>query len=216
KSNLDKNIDASNSQYEDFQRSEEFIKTSNTMKKIRDKKTELLAFEKKIMDMVSGLSRAITKFSYIASKETQGKLTTLQNSPLEIFSDESEFIQLFWNLKKHISEKDIQIKDPEKTIHQIDEILDSTKTLSSDLKTLKAELNQLESTVNSKNINQLDNIKGTKETYEKHLDDNVSKTKQASININQLDSAIGQLKKKIEDDALKITNTNYYIQQLDK
>jgi conjugal transfer/entry exclusion protein len=213
KRNIDKNIDESKRQYGDYQRSEDFLKTTDTLDKITDKKTELLAFEKSILDIVSNLSRAITKFSYVASKQTQAQLTVLQNKPLEILSDESEFTRLFWNLKRHIVEKEIQIKDPEKTIHQIDEILDSTKTLSSDLKKIKAELNRLESSLDSKKINQLDNIKGIKETYEKYLDDNVSKRRETSNNIEELDSVIIQLKKKIEEGVLKITNTNYHIQQ---
>ena len=65
--------------------------------------------------MVSNLSRPITKFSYLASKETQGRLAILQNEPLEIFSDGSQYMELFGDLRKHIVDKSIQIKDPEKT-----------------------------------------------------------------------------------------------------
>ena len=42
-----------------------------------------------MINMVSNLSRPITKFSYLASKETQGRLARMQNEPLEIFSDTS-------------------------------------------------------------------------------------------------------------------------------
>ena len=40
-----------------------------------------------MVNMVSNLSRPITKFSYQASKETQRKLVAIQNEPLEIFGD---------------------------------------------------------------------------------------------------------------------------------
>ena len=98
--------------------------------------------------MISNLSRPITKFSYLASKETQGRLATILNHPLEIFKDNSQYLQLFGELRKHVDEKSIQIKDPEKTIHQIDEIVNSLPSLSTKLKNLKEQLIQLESSVN--------------------------------------------------------------------
>ena len=86
---IDKNIEVSKSEYEDFQKSEEFLNTSNTLEKINDKKNEIVTFEKNMINMISNLSRPITKFSYTASKETQGKLATMLNQPLEIFDDNS-------------------------------------------------------------------------------------------------------------------------------
>ena len=76
-------------------------------------------------NIVSNLSRPITKFSYIASKETQGRLATILNQPLEIFKDNSQYLQLLGELRKHVDEKSIHIKDPEKTMHQIDELVNS-------------------------------------------------------------------------------------------
>ena len=52
-----------------------------------------------MINKVSNLSRPITKFSYLASKETQGRLATILNEPLEIFDDSSQYLQLFKNLK---------------------------------------------------------------------------------------------------------------------
>jgi hypothetical protein len=120
------------------------------LEKINDKKNEIDIFEKNMLNRVSNLSRPITKFSYQASKETQGRLATVQNEPLEIFNESSQYLQLFNELKKQVLERSIQIKDPEKTIHQIDEIVSSLPSLSSNLKNLKEELNRLESSVNFK------------------------------------------------------------------
>lgn len=208
---IDKNIDASNREYEGFQKSKEFLETSNALKKINDKKNEIEIFEKNMINKVSNLSRPITKFSYLASKETQRKLATILNEPLEIFNDNHQYLELFNELKKQIVEKTIQIKDPEKTIHQIDEIVNFLPSLSSDLTKLKEELTQLESSVNSKNIHHLEDVKNKIGMYEKYRSENIANTEETKSNIDGLDSELKLLKKKIEDNAKNITNDRYSI-----
>lgn len=211
---IDKNIESSKTEYDDFQRSEEFLNTTNTLEKIKEKKNELGKFEKNMIDRVSNLSRPITKFSYLASKETQGRLAILQNEPLEIFKDRSQYTQLFGDLRKHIVDKSIQIKDPEKTIHQIDEIINSFPSLSSSLKKMKEELSNLESSINSKNMNHLKDMKSKTEMYEKYRSENISKLEETKKSIDALDSSIAQLKKRIEENASEITNSIYSIMNL--
>jgi len=208
---IDKDIKEGKSHYEEFQKSEEFLNTSKILGKIDNKKNGIVAIEKNMINMFSNLSRPITKFSYLASKETQGMLATILNHPLEIFDDSSQYLQLFTELRKQVVDKSIQIKDPEKTIHQIDEILDSLPSLSSKLKKLEEELIQLESSVNSKNTRYLEEIKVKTEMYEKYLSENVSKTEETENSINELDSANKSLKKNIEENVSEITNTNYSI-----
>ena len=168
-------------------------------------------FEKNLINMVSNLSRPITKFSYLASKETQARLAILQNEPLEIFSEGSQYMELFAQLRKHVVEKSIQIKDPEKTVHQIDEIMNSLPSLSSNLKNLKKELMQLESSINPKNMRHLEDMESKTEMYEKYRSENISNIEKTKNNINELDSAIKALNKKIEENVSEITNTNYSI-----
>jgi predicted nucleic acid-binding Zn-ribbon protein len=147
----------------------------------------------------------------LASKETQGRLALLQNQPLEIFSDKTQYIQLFGELRKQIVDKSIQIKDPEKTIHQIDEIINSIPSLSSELKKLKEELSRLESSISSINMRRLEDMKSKTEMYEKYRSENVSKMGETKNSIFELDSSIDLMKKKIEENVLELTNTNYSI-----
>jgi len=210
---IDKNIEASKSEYIDFQKSHEFLNTSNALEKINDKKNEIVTFEKNIINVISNLSRPITKFSYTASKETQGKLATMMNEPLEIFDDNSQYVQLLNELKKRVIERSIQIKDPKKTIHQIDEIVSSIPSLSSKLKNLNEELNQLESSVNSKNMVLLEDMKSKTELYEKYRLENISMTEQIRNSVDDLDSATKILKEKIEDSVSEVTETKYSILQ---
>jgi DNA repair exonuclease SbcCD ATPase subunit len=211
KTTIDKNIESSKREYDDFHESEEFLNTTNTLDKINDKKKEIGKFEKNLINRVSNLSRPITKFSYLASKETQGRLAVLQNQPLEIFGDTSQYIQLFGELKKQIVDNGIQIKDPEKTIHQIDEIVNLLPSLSSELGKLKEELVRLESSINSTNTRHLEDIKSKTAMYEKHRTENVSKIHETKNSILELDSSIDLLKKKIEENASEIMNTRYSI-----
>ena len=210
---IDKNIESSKSEYIDFQKSHEFLNTSNALGKINCKKNEIVTFKKNLINMISNLSRPITKFSYTASKETQGKLATMMNEPIEIFDDNSQYVQLLNELKKRVTERSIQIKDPEKTIHQIDEITSSIPSLSSKLKNLNEELNQLESSVNSKNMVLLEDMKSKTELYEKYRLENISMTEQIRNSVDDLDSATKILKEKIEDSVSEVTETKYSILQ---
>ena len=210
---IDKNIEAANREYEDYQKSEEFQNGLNFLEKINNKKDEIGILEKNMINRVSNLSRPITKFSYEASKETQGRLANLLNDPLEIFSDNSEYLKLFNELKRDIIEKSIKIKDPEKTIHQIEEIVNSLPSLSSNLKDLKEELILLESSTSFKNIKRLNDLKMTTEMYQKNRRENITKTQETKQTIEELELSANGLKKKIEDKVSEITNTKYSIAQ---
>ena len=210
---IDKNIEAANREYQDFQKSDEFLDGLNFLVKSNNKKDEMGILEKNMINRVSNLSRPITKFSYEASKETQGRLAKLLNDPLEIFNDNSAYLNLFNELKRNIIEKSIKIKDPEKTIHQIEEIVDSLPSISSNLKELKEELILLDSSTSSKNINRLNDLKMRTETYEKNRLENTTKTQETKKTVEELESAANGLKKKIEDKVSEITNTKYSISQ---
>jgi hypothetical protein len=163
--------------------------------------------------MVSILSRPITKFSYQASKQTQTRLDTLLNKPVEIFNDSPQYMQLFDELRKGVGDKSILVKDPEKTIHQIDEIVNSLPLLSSKLKILNEQMIQLESSVNSTDMTHLEDIKNKLETNEKYRSDNNARTEETKSIITELDTASKILKKKIEENLVNLTGTKYFIDQ---
>jgi hypothetical protein len=58
-----------------------------------------------------------------------------------------------------------------------------------------------------------EDIKMKTEMYEKYRLENISKTQETKKSIDELDSASGLLKKKIEDKISEITNTKYSILQ---
>ena len=120
-------------------------------------------------------------------------------------------MQIFNELRKQIVNKSIQIKDPEKTINQIDEIVNSVPALSSNLKNLKRELMQLESSPNFTSMRNLEDIKAKIETHEKYRSENISNAEEVSNHIKILDPTIKELKKNIEVRISEITNTNYSI-----
>jgi hypothetical protein len=210
---IDKNIMEGKKQYEDFEKSEEFQNTSKILAEIDEKKNEIVGFEKNMINMVSNLSRPITKFSYLASKEIQGRLETMLNHPLEIFKDNSHYLQLFGELRKQVNEKSIHVKDPEKTIHQIDEIVNSLPSLSTKLKKLKDQLIELESSVNSNNMIHLEDIRKNVEINEKYRLENTTRIKETENIINELDITSKAMKKKVEDSLVELTNTKYSIMQ---
>ena len=212
---IDKNIVEGKRQYEDLRKSEQFLKASKILTEIDNKKNEVAAFEKNMINMVSVLSRPITKFSYQAPKETQGRLATLLNQPLEIFKDSSQSLRLFEELRKHVANKSIQIKDPEKTIQQIDEIVNTLPTLSSTLNNLKEQLAQLELSVNSIKMTDLEDMKNNIEINKKYRSENIARIEETKKIVSELDTSSKTLKKKIEENVVDLTNTKYSIIQLE-
>ncbi|MFZ0316036.1 MAG: hypothetical protein WAL23_03750, partial [Nitrososphaeraceae archaeon] len=154
-------------------------------------------------------------FSYQASKETQGRLATLLNYPLEIFKDNSQSLRLFEELRKHVADKSIQIKDPEKTIQQIDEIVNTLPTLSSKLNNLKEQLTRLDSSVNSINMTDLEDMKNNIEINKKYRSENIARIEETKKIVSELDTSSKTLKKKIEENVVELTNTKYSIIQLE-
>jgi hypothetical protein len=201
-------------QYEDLRKSKEFLNGSKILTKIDDKKNEILAFEKNMINMVSILSRPITKFSYQASKQTQERLDTILNKPLEILKDNSQYMQLLYELRKQVDNKSIQVKDPEKTIHIIDEIINSLPLLSSKLKTLDEQLIQLESSVNSDNMTRLEDIKNNLEINEKYQSENIVRKEETKNIIAELVTASSTLKKRIEENVVELTDIKYFIDKV--
>jgi len=213
---MDKNIEEAKRQYEDVRRSEEFQNASKILSQIDNKKNEILDFEKQMIAMLSVLSRPITKFSYQASRQTQERLDTILNKPLEILKGDPQYMQLFEELKKQVDNKVIQVKDPEKTVHQIDEIINSLPLLSSKLRTLNEQLNQLELSVNSANTTNLEVIKNNMDIQEKNRSENIARTEETKNIIAELDTASKTLKEKIEEDLVELTDTRYFIDQSDR
>lgn len=208
---FDKNIETSKRENDNFQKSEEFVNTSDTLEKINQRKNEIGIFEKNMINMFSNLSRPITKFSYLASKETQQRLVRMQNEPLEIFNNTPQYLQLLNELKKSVVEKSIQIKDPDKTVHQIDDIVNSIPALSSNLTKLKKELIELEKSINSKNLKHMDDIQSKIQRYEKYSSENIPHIEETKKAIEDFDLSLKTLKKKIEDKAEHITKGRYSI-----
>src|ERR1044071_7130161 len=122
-------------------------------------------------------------------------------------------MQLFDELRKGVGDKSILVKDPEKTIHQIDEIVNSLPLLSSKLKILNEQMIQLESSVNSTDMTHLEDIKNKLETNEKYRSDNNARTEETKSIITELDTASKILKKKIEENLVNLTGTKYFIDQ---
>jgi DNA repair exonuclease SbcCD ATPase subunit len=214
KQNIEKNIQTGKREHEDFRKSDAFLNTSSILKKINERKNEIARLEENTRHLFSSISRPITKFSYLASRETQGRLAIMQNKPLEIFKDTSQYLQILNELRKNIVENSIQIKDPGKTIHQIDEIVKTIPSLSSSIKNLREELSELESSVNSQNVTHLDDIRSKTEMHERYHAENVSNIEGTKRIIDELDISIMTLKRKIEDNAEHFTNRKFTLKQL--
>ncbi|HTH21350.1 MAG TPA: hypothetical protein VL854_03960, partial [Nitrososphaeraceae archaeon] len=86
---------------------------------------------------------------------------------------------------------------------------------SSKLNNLKEQLTQLESSVNSINMTDLEDMKDNIELDKKYRSENIARIEETKKIVSELDTSSKTLKKKIEENVVELTNTKYSIIQLE-
>jgi peptide methionine sulfoxide reductase MsrA len=100
-------------------------------------------FHAKIRDLFSHLSRAFTKYSYGITKETERRLETMSNEPWQILyeKDVTPYSSILLEVRKSIDSGQIQLKDSDKVLQYIDNILESLPDLQYKAQAFKTEIN---------------------------------------------------------------------------
>jgi hypothetical protein len=126
--------------------SSEFADAVRTIEEIKRVQNQMEMVKKDISNRFSNISRAITKYSYGTSKVKFARLEKIGNRPWEIFEEELDpYFELLAELRKEVANQKIVLKDSNKVIEYIDDIVNALGSLSANIKSNDETLNRLKS-----------------------------------------------------------------------
>jgi peptidoglycan hydrolase CwlO-like protein len=102
-----------------------------------------------LKDLFSRVSRALTKYSYGLTKETEARLQMMSDEPWRMLyeSDISPYSSLLLEIHKSIDSGTIQLKDSDKILHYLDMILKSLPEFQDRVRALGSEADSLRKNV---------------------------------------------------------------------
>ncbi|MDQ5869214.1 MAG: hypothetical protein M3530_05745 [Thermoproteota archaeon] len=139
-------IDKLKNEIQNLKRSPQFLEAFQTLEEIRRIEEEKEKLKRDTSNMFSKISRAITKYSYGTSKITYSRLEKIGNRPWEIFDEDiMPYLQLLQGIRQELISGKMTLKDSNRTIEHIDEIMNSLENISSEIKEKNDLLSQLRS-----------------------------------------------------------------------
>jgi hypothetical protein len=214
----------------DIERSSGFESTSKTIKEILLAEEERKEYHKYIIDLLSPVSRALTKYSYGTSKSTSSKLQLLMDSPWKIFEQVhgnkedmtvseaasypggfESYKSLIIEVRKAVATGKITLKDSQKALKSFDLIIQSFPDLEW-RSTLIA--NKLKSLEDKKD----DSVLAQAETLRSKLRENKTLLSNYGLFLERLENEVSDkknsLKKLVQDSEgciSQVTGRNYSI-----
>jgi hypothetical protein len=187
----------------------EAFRTLEQIKRIQDQKEQV---KKDISNMFSNISRAITKYSYGTSKMTFMRLEKMGSRPWEIFEEDlGPYFDLLLEVRKEISNQKIVLKDSNKVIEYIDDIVNALESFSTNIKGKDETLYQLKTSGASEFQAKLQDI-------ELHINKRKETILKRKLEVDGLKEGIDnktveikELSRQLEQDMLAITGLKYLI-----
>ena len=101
-------------------------------------------FHLQLTDLFSHVSRAFTKYSYGLTKETEARLQMMSDEPWKMFGDElPEYSELLKEISKSVSSGQIQLKDADKILQNLDSIYSSLPKWNETVRSITSEISEL-------------------------------------------------------------------------
>lgn len=187
----------------------EAFRTLEEIKRIQDQKEQV---KKDISNMFSNISRAITKYSYGTSKLTFMRLEKMGNRPWEIFDEDlGPYFELLLELRKQIAHQKIVLKDSNKVIEYIDDIVNALESFSTNIKGKDETLSRLKLSGASEFQAKLQDIELRINKRKESILKRKSEVDDLKEGINNKTIEIKELSRQLEQDMLAITGLKYQI-----
>lgn len=120
---LSKDLGNTNRELAEIKASAEFSKARETDEKLDDARKRQEQFRGELSEMFSHVSRALTKYSYNVSKETERRLQVMSSEPWKMFGHElPEYSALLQEIAKSVRSGQVQLKDSEKILQNLESI----------------------------------------------------------------------------------------------
>jgi hypothetical protein len=188
---------------------DEAFRTLEQIKKIQDQKEQV---KKDISNMFSNISRAITKYSYGTSKITFMRLEKMGNRPWEIFEEDlAPYFDLLLEVRKEIANQKIVLKDSNKVIEYIDDIVNALESFSTNIKGKDETLYQLKTSGASEFQAKLQDIELHISKRKESILKRKSEVDGLKEGIDNKTIEIKELSRQLEQDMLATTGLKYQI-----
>ncbi|HVX01663.1 MAG TPA: hypothetical protein VHA09_00760 [Nitrososphaera sp.] len=123
--------------------SAEFAQAKATAEKLAQAEERQEQFNAQVAEMFSHVSRALSKYSYGVSRETERRLRILSEEPWSALGDQkdiSPYLTLVAEVYKSVSSGQIQLKDSEKVLSHLASIESSLPALQQESVSISAEI----------------------------------------------------------------------------
>jgi hypothetical protein len=177
---LQEEVARMNTERESLAGSAEFASARSIAAQFENAKLQRESMQNKMLELFSHASRAFTKYSYGVSKETEGRLNLMSSEPWKLLdlADISAYLDLLQEIRKSVSSGKIQLKDSEKTINYIDQIIQSLPEFQAGARQVDSELNSLK----TRNTSMLDRV----EKLELEINDSAERLSRSKENLELL------------------------------
>jgi hypothetical protein len=187
----------------------EAFRTLEEINRIQDQKEQV---KKDISNMFSNISRAITKYSYGTSKLTFMRLEKMGNRPWEIFDEDlGPYFELLLELRNQIAHQKIVLKDSNKVIEYIDDIVNALESFSTNIKGKDETLSRLKTSGASEFQAKLQDIELRINKRNESILKRKSEVDDLKEGIDNKTIEIKELSRQLEQDMLAITGLKYQI-----
>jgi chromosome segregation ATPase len=142
---IEEELERLRSELAELKKSPEYSQESVTAQKAGEAEAQEQQFRAQVRDLFSHVSRAFTKYSYGITRETERRLQAMSDEPWKIFyeSDISPYSLLLLEIRKSIDGGKVQLKDSDKMLGYLDNIIESLPELQSKAQSLKADIDLL-------------------------------------------------------------------------
>jgi chromosome segregation ATPase len=123
-------------------RSSEFAEAKTTAEKLAQAEKRQEQFNTQLAEMFSHVSRALSKYSYGVSKETERRLRVLSEEPWTALAEQdiSPYSALLAEVYKSVASGQIQLKDSDRALSHLASIQSSLPQLQKDAASISAEI----------------------------------------------------------------------------
>ncbi|HKZ60886.1 MAG TPA: hypothetical protein VJZ68_00520 [Nitrososphaera sp.] len=124
--------------------SAEFARAQEANKRLAGARKRQEEFRGELSEMFSHVSRALTKYSYNVSKETERRLQVMSSEPWNMFGEDlPQYLALLHEISRSVGSGQVQLKDSDKILQNLDSIHSSLPGLHETAREIAKEMSDL-------------------------------------------------------------------------
>jgi chromosome segregation ATPase len=210
---LEKELDVTRQELDKLKGSTEFAQAQKTIERLADTRKRHDQFRGELSAMFSHVSRALTKYSYNVSRETERRLQVMASEPWKMFGDEiAQYSALLHEIIKSVGSGQVQLKDSDKILQNLEAIQSSLPRLGENARALEKEMSDLSrhDSQAARRVSELeDKASALEHNMERDRQDLEQKKRQAGEKNAEVDSLLWQ----VSENLVELTGRRYTVRR---